>query len=70
MWQEAKDELIASLQQRILEQHDCGSEDLERKIKSKKKELQAKKEEFLGLRKMLFLPVKCAVQLVLVMSNI
>ena len=56
MWQEAKDELIASLQQRILEQQDCGSEDLERKIKSKskKKELQAKKEELLGLRKMFF----------------
>ena len=54
MWQEAKDELIASLQQRILEQQDCGSEDLERKIKSKKKELQAKKEELLGLRKIFF----------------
>ena len=41
--------MIASLQQRILEQQDCGSEGLERKIKSKKKELEVKKEELLGL---------------------
>ncbi|CAL1159450.1 unnamed protein product [Cladocopium goreaui] len=46
---ETKEELIASLQQRILEQQDCGSEGLERKIKSKKKELEVKKEELLGL---------------------
>ena len=60
--QEAKEELIASLHQKVLEQQDCGSEGLERQIKSKKKELQAKKEELLGL---LMVLAQCIVNLLM-----
>eukprot|EP00438_Fugacium_kawagutii_P029087 Skav227840 [mRNA] locus=scaffold752:19362:20986:- [translate_table: standard] len=42
---EAKEELLAGLHEKIFEQQDCGTDDLDKQIKNKRKELQAKKDE-------------------------
>ena len=47
--EEAKKRLVQGLQEKIVEQRGCSSQDLERQIKTKKKELQTKKDESLGI---------------------
>jgi hypothetical protein len=47
--EEAKRKLVEDLQEKIIEQRGFSSQDLEKQIKTKKKELRTKKDESLGI---------------------